>query len=366
MTQALPVLALFDEYLSEQSLVPQQVYSIPTTDVVGAYLSPLGSSRGTFKYNIDNTGWVQVPMGGCTEMLTPTTSLWLVCDIVSVVKIRTFKQETNARAGGFAVGGLGGNSGGGSGPGVQPTVVVLSTDYVLQATDDGKIFVGTTGLTLTMTVPVGLAWVTGVIIKPAATGSITLHPTGGAMVNGSTSDVAINILTNPVPAALVASAITDNYGLTVAGSGWSTLTGVPSDSPAWVTAMAGYALMPPGGAKLSSAYTVADSDRGSMLWLSAQTADKAISVPSTLANNFWCIVAYQNLTAATGRLKLQSSGGSTLNGTLNINTGALAQGPFFLGTAGANNIAAALVMSEGSTPGGTFLVMPLCGVFASS
>jgi hypothetical protein len=256
--------------------------------------------------------------------------------------------------------------GGGAGP--QPTTVALSADYTLTAADDGKIFVAQAGLTLTLTVPTGLSWVTGVVIKPANTGSVTLHPTGGAMVNGSTSDVAINIITNPVPAALVATAVTDNYGLTVAGSSFAALTGAATDNADLASRLALLMALPPGGNKQSAAYTLAATDNGGFVWLAAQTADKAFSIPNTLATGapWWCVVGYLNNTAATGRLKLQTAGGSVLNGTLNASTGALAGGPIFMGTAGSNNIAAALIVSEGSVPGGAFMVIPLCGVFAAS
>jgi hypothetical protein len=245
----------------------------------------------------------------------------------------------------------------------------LTSDYTLTASDDNTIFSATTAITVT--VPAGLSPMPSCVFLPPATGSITLHPTGGTLLSGSSSDVAFSIVSNPAGAGLVPLyGQTDKYGVTVASTSWSALSGVPSDSTAWNTAMAAYTLKPSAPAKLSAAYTVAASDNGGFLWLNAQTVDKIISLPASIATSapFECTIAYANTTAAAGRCNIKTSGGSVIVSTVNQSTGAQATLPngLFMGTASANNVAACRVFSEGAAPGGAFIVVPLCGTFATA
>jgi hypothetical protein len=247
-------------------------------------------------------------------------------------------------------------------------VQLTGAPYTLTAADDGTYF--TCSSTTTVTLPAGLSPMPQCVFAPPASGSITLHPTGGATINGSTSDVAINTVTNPVPAGLARTSITDNYGLTVAGASFASLTGVPGDNTALAAVLATLMVLPPAGEKESTAYTVLATDNEAFIWLSAQAADKIISLPAALATGvpFKCVIALINLTGAAGRCNIKGAGGAVLNTTVAQSTGALATltTGLFMGQASVNNIAACLVCSEGSTPGGAFTVIPLCGVFATS
>lgn len=249
-------------------------------------------------------------------------------------------------------------------------VVTLTGDYTFVASDDGSTFKLPAGSSITLTLPTGLGWVTGVIIQPASSGSATVTPSGGATINGATTPQVVNIITNPVPAALVATNIVDNFGLTTAGTAFSALTGQPTDNTNLSTALAAKMALPPGGNKLTGAYTLAATDNGAFLWLAAQATDKIISVPSSLAASapFICVLGYLNSTAAAGRCNIKSAGGATLNSTISQSTGALATltNGLFMGTNGSNNVAACLICSEGASPGGAFLIYPLTGAFATS
>lgn len=258
---------------------------------------------------------------------------------------------------------LGGTSGGGS-----KSVTLNGTPYTLSAADDNTYFSCTA--TTTVTIPAGLSPPPQCVFMPPAAGSITLHPTGGVTLNGSTSDIAINTVTNPVPAGLSKTSITDNYGVTTAGSGYASLTGNPTDSATMVSTLAGYLPLPTGAQKLSVAYTLQASDNETYMWLNAQGVDKIITIPSAILNGspFRVLIGYLNGTAAAGRCNIKPGGGTTIQTTINQSTGALATltNGIFMGAAGSNNIAACWVVSQGGTPGGGCAIFPICGTFATS
>lgn len=248
--------------------------------------------------------------------------------------------------------------------------VTLSGDRTLSAADDGTYFTAPEGTVYTVTIPTGLGLIYGCVFAPPLTGSITLHPTGGAMLNGGTTDLAISIAIYSTPASLSPTAITDNYGVPIDGGTFAGLT----DDPRNNTLLAGYldALVtaPPSPAKITGAYTVLASDNGAFIWLSAQGVDKIVTFPAALAGDspFMCFIGYVNLTAAAGRCNIKAGGSGTLNTTVAQSTGALATltTGVYMGAASTNNIAVCAVFSEGATPGSAFVVAPLCGTFATS
>lgn len=250
------------------------------------------------------------------------------------------------------------------------TPVQLTGNYTLVPGDDGKIFQGQAGSALTVTVPTGLGWVTGAIFKPANTGSITLHPVT-ATINGASSDIAINITTNPIPAALVATNVTDNYGLT-ASSTFAGLSGAPTDNTALATALNGKAAVQAGGAQTVTNYTLAASDHDGVIWIKAQTTDKTITVPTGLPTNFRCFIGYLNVNAAVGRGKIVASG-TTLNWeSCDSVNAAYTQGVFqnnvgtiFMGKSSANSSAMGILTHEGAAPGETYIITPIKGTWTT-
>ncbi len=241
----------------------------------------------------------------------------------------------------------------------------LSSDYTLTAADDGTWFTASTALVVT--VPAGLTPMPSCVFIPPASGSITLRSSGGTKLSGATSDIVVNLSTNPAGAGLVPLyGQTDSYGVTIAATGWSSLTGNPTDSTAFNTWAAGYQTVAAAGNKQSANYTLSSADHAGYIWLAAQATDKTFTLPSTLPNNFRCRIGYINSTAAAGRLKLTISGTSFV-WTTNQSTGALQTGNnIFMGTASSNCIAVADVYHEGSAPGNTFTIAPVCGVFATA
>lgn len=246
--------------------------------------------------------------------------------------------------------------------------VQLTGPYTLSSTDDGTYFYAST--TVTVTIPAGLNPMPQCVFAPPQSGSITLHPTGGAQINGATSDVAISIVTNPVPAGLVRTSVTDNYGVTVAGATFAGLTDDPKNNAILAGYLAALAPAAPGANKLSAAYTLAATDSGSLIWLNAQAADKIITIPSTILNGspFWCVIGYLNNGSNAGRCNIKPGGGTSINTTIAQSTGASATltNGIFMGTASVANTAACLVMSSGASPGGGCFIWPICGTFALS
>lgn len=248
--------------------------------------------------------------------------------------------------------------------------VQLTGPYTVQASDDGTLFWSTTNVTVTL--PAGLSPAPVLLFAPPATGSITVTPSGGAQIAGSTNPYAINRTTNPSGVCAVSPYpdSANQYGVTTAGQSFSALTGLATDNTDLAARLAALFPMPPGGQKLSAAYTLQSSDNGAFIWLAAQAADKIISVPASILNGtpFWCVVGYLNNSAAAGRCNIKTSGGSVINSTINQSTGALATltNGLFMGQASTNNVAACLVVSEGATPGGACMVFPLCGTFATA
>lgn len=91
------------------------------------------------------------------------------------------------------------------------TVGVLSADYVLKSTDNGRLFRCTTALTVT--VPVGVALPDGCIIDPPATGSLTVAGDGVSTLNGSTASVTRAAANNPAGVAIKSRITANDFGV---------------------------------------------------------------------------------------------------------------------------------------------------------
>jgi hypothetical protein len=199
-----------------------------------------------------------------------------------------------------------------------PLVVPLSGNYTLSSADDGTTFYATTAINVT--IPTGLSPMPSVLFIPPAAGSITLIPATGVILAGGTSNIAVNMSTNPAGAGLVPLyGQTDNYGIAQSNPGssaapWSGLTGAPTDNTAFNTwVAANVPAVDPTGVKKSAAYTLAASDHHGNVWLAAQAGDKTFTIPAGLPANFKCCIGYSNTTAAAGRLILNLASGVNVN-----------------------------------------------------
>lgn len=246
----------------------------------------------------------------------------------------------------------------------SPMIATLSNDYALRSQDDQTIF----SVTAPIVVTVGpLAINPAVQFVCIGAGSVTLRSSGGVTFNGSTNDVVKNAATDPAGFALVPLyGASNQYGTTSGTTTFAALGGNPTDNANFNTWALGYQTVAAAGNKQSANYTLSSADHAAFVWLAAQAADKTFTFPSTLPNNFRVRIGYINSTSAAGRLKLATSGTSFV-WTNNIATGALLNtSPIFMGTASTTNIAVADVYHEGSAPGNTFIVAPVCGVFANA
>ena len=87
----------------------------------------------------------------------------------------------------------------------------VSADYTLAPADDNSQIICTQ--TLTLTVPAGLAWVSGVSVQPPASGIVTFA-VSGTMINGAAASATRTRADNRVGVALVPYAAEANaYGL---------------------------------------------------------------------------------------------------------------------------------------------------------
>lgn len=89
--------------------------------------------------------------------------------------------------------------------------VTISTDTVLTAADDQRIFTCTTALTIFE--PAGLSPRPNVVVNAPPTGNVTLTPTGGAQLNGSTDSITRSRANNPAGFVVTAYAESDGYGV---------------------------------------------------------------------------------------------------------------------------------------------------------
>ena len=89
--------------------------------------------------------------------------------------------------------------------------VTISTDTVLTAADDQRIFTCTTALTIT--VPELLSPRPSFIVNAPPTGNVSLDPTGAAQLNGATTTLTRSRANNPAGFVVTAYAESDGYGV---------------------------------------------------------------------------------------------------------------------------------------------------------
>lgn len=93
----------------------------------------------------------------------------------------------------------------------QGAVVSISTDTLITAADDGRIFNLTAAATLTISA--SLSPRPSFIVNPPASGNASIAVSGGANVNGATTTLTRSRSSNPAGVAVVAYAESDGYGV---------------------------------------------------------------------------------------------------------------------------------------------------------
>ena len=93
----------------------------------------------------------------------------------------------------------------------QGAVVSISTDTLITAADDGRIFNLTAAATLTISA--SLSPRPSFIVNPPATGNASIAVSGGANINGATTTLTRSRASNPAGVAVVAYAESDGYGV---------------------------------------------------------------------------------------------------------------------------------------------------------
>lgn len=164
-------------------------------------------------------------------------------------------------------------------------ITQLTGDYTLTAADDNVIFYAT--LPVIVTVPV-LATMPACIFITPGSGSVTLHPTGGTLLNGATADILRSRVTDPAGFALSpVYGDSNNYSVTSGSSTFATLSGNPTDNSLLATALAGKvdALVQP-AKKMTANYTLNAGDIGRTFYTQA-AATRQVIVPAGLPTNFW-------------------------------------------------------------------------------
>lgn len=89
--------------------------------------------------------------------------------------------------------------------------IPLSADYTLTASDNGKTFVCSTALTIT--VPSGLSPMPSVIVWPPSSGNTSVARGGSATLNGASTTLTRSLSSNPIGFAIAATPAADAYGV---------------------------------------------------------------------------------------------------------------------------------------------------------
>jgi hypothetical protein len=175
------------------------------------------------------------------------------------------------------------------------TVVTLNADYTLTAADDQKVFV--MGASVIVTIPTGLTPAPAVVFMPKASASVTLHPTGGVTIDGSTSDELRSVVTDPTGFSLTPSYGTANtFFTTVSVASWTTLAGAPTDNAAFNTLIAGYRKKAATPVKLAANLTLDASNAGTgvdtyqdgFIFINSSTPDRTITINTGIRTDFAC------------------------------------------------------------------------------
>ncbi len=93
----------------------------------------------------------------------------------------------------------------------QGAVVSISTDTLITAADDGRIFNLTAAATLT--IPASLSPRPSFIVNPPPTGNASIAVSGGANINGATTTLTRARSANVAGFAVVPYAESDGYGV---------------------------------------------------------------------------------------------------------------------------------------------------------
>jgi hypothetical protein len=182
-------------------------------------------------------------------------------------------------------------------PGGGAAVVeTLSANKTLTVADADKLFVVTASIVVT--VPV-LSPNISVTFQPTTGASVTLHPTGGTLIDGVSSDQVRSVVTDPIGFSLVPTYGTANvYGTTAGVMNFAKLGGAPTDNTALaaaLTAKADLTLIAPasqmnGVQKMTTNFTVSSADIGKLYYTNA-TVNRTLNIPAGLPLNFTCRIA---------------------------------------------------------------------------
>jgi hypothetical protein len=173
------------------------------------------------------------------------------------------------------------------------TPVALSGTYTISENDDQGVRFAAGGTIVT--VP-PLTNMPEVIFVPTTGNSITLRPTGGVLIDGSSSDVVKSVLTDPAGFVLVPSLVLANvYSTSLGAITFSNIGGTWSDHTALATAMAAKAALADcgygGSSKLNTNIIVGNADNGKYFYSVSTAGGRAITVPAGLQTNFGFFVA---------------------------------------------------------------------------
>lgn len=96
-------------------------------------------------------------------------------------------------------------------PATQRAQVTLSGAYILKASDDGRVFICSTAITVT--IPAGLSPRPNVAFIPPASGNVSMAVSGGATINGATTTLTRARSANPAGFIVQPYSESDGYGV---------------------------------------------------------------------------------------------------------------------------------------------------------
>ena len=183
-----------------------------------------------------------------------------------------------------------------SGIGGSAQLLEVSSDFTLNSSNNDTVYIVRASIVVTVPAMTPNIQVTFI---PTTGASVTLHPIGGVVIDGSTSDQVRSVISDPIGFSMVPSYGTANvYGTTMGINSFGNLAGAYTDNAglaavidAKADASALQANSPMNGTqKMISNFTVTAADIGKLYWANGATS-RNLTIPAGLPHNFWIKIA---------------------------------------------------------------------------
>lgn len=202
-----------------------------------------------------------------------------------------------------------------SGIGGSAQLLEVSSDFTLNSSNNDTVYIVRASIVVTVPTMTPNIQVTFI---PTTGASVTLHPIGGVVIDGSTSDQVRSVISDPIGFSMVPSYGTANvYGTTMGINSFGNLAGAYTDNTglaavidAKADASALQANSPMNGSqKMINNFVATASDIGKLFWANGATS-RNLTIPAGLPHNWWCKIA--KFGNAGGNITVVAGSGVTL------------------------------------------------------